>query len=163
VDTVLGFPGIRCRSRQRISDLVLRFPPRGPRESSSPASSVLSEHYDACRSIPHWLGCPRTWWYHPPTPSSSRPAARRVSTTPPGGFGCRVPPVRLPRMETTGSPTFPGNPDVPLPCSSTPAATVSTRPIQCHGVAPAHHTTRAPAIPLSRLYHTASALAVYAS
>ena len=48
---------------------------------------------------------------------SPRAQARRPRAW---GFGRPVP-FRLLRMETTGSPTFPRNPLVPLPCSPTPA------------------------------------------
>ena len=49
-----------------------------------------------------------------------------------------------------------------LPCSSTPVGPTH-QAIQCVGAAPAMSTTKAPAFVLSRLNHTASALAVYAS
>ena len=66
---------------------------------------------------------------------------------------------------TIGSLKFPGNPSMPLPCSQTPVG--SSRPCLFCGVQDAAHaclTTKAPTlIILSRLYHTASASAPYAS
>lgn len=55
-----------------------------------------------------------------------------------------------------------GTPSVLLPCSSTPAGPTH-QAIRCAGTAPDLSTTKAPAFVLSRLNHTASALAVYAS
>ena len=55
-----------------------------------------------------------------------------------------------------------GTPIVLLPCSSTPVGPTH-QAMQCVGAAPDLSTTRAPAFVLSRLNHTASALAVYAS
>ena len=55
-----------------------------------------------------------------------------------------------------------GTPIVLLPCSPTPVGPTH-QAVQCVGAAPAVSTTRAPAFVLSRLNHTASALAVYAS
>ena len=55
-----------------------------------------------------------------------------------------------------------GTPLVLLPCSPTPAGPVH-QALRCTGAAPALSTTKAPALRLSRLNHTASALAVYAS
>ncbi len=55
-----------------------------------------------------------------------------------------------------------GTPIVLLPCSSTPVGPTH-QAIQCVGAAPDLSTTKAPAFVLSRLHHTASALAVYAS
>ena len=55
-----------------------------------------------------------------------------------------------------------GTPIVLLPCSPTPAGPTH-QAMRCAGAAPAVSTTKAPAFVLSRLNHTASALAVYAS
>jgi hypothetical protein len=55
-----------------------------------------------------------------------------------------------------------GTPIVLLPCSSTPVGPTH-QAMRCVGAAPAVSTTKAPAFVLSRLNHTASALAVYAS
>ncbi len=67
-------------------------------------------------------------------------------------------------VETTGPPTFPGSPLVPMPCSTTPAGptrqAISTRR-RGPRVAPRRGLPRA--ICLTGLDHTASALAVYAS
>ncbi len=68
------------------------------------------------------------------------------------------------RAETTGPPTFLGNPGVLLPCSTTPAG---PSPLaytnQGDDAALVQTTTKAPPLRLSRLNHTASALAAYAS
>ena len=88
-----------------------------------------------------------------------------------GGSSVRQPPRRfnasiLQRpMETTGSPTFLGNPGVLLPCSTTPAgpSPLAKTTSQGDDAAPVQSTTKAPALRLSRLNHTASALAAYAS
>ena len=55
-----------------------------------------------------------------------------------------------------------GTPTVLLPCSPTPVGPTH-QAMQCVGAAPAMSTAKAPAKQLSRLNHTASALAVYAS
>jgi hypothetical protein len=55
-----------------------------------------------------------------------------------------------------------GTPIVLLPCSSTPVGPTH-QAMQCVGAAPDLSNTKAPAFVLSRLNHTASALAVYAS
>ena len=55
-----------------------------------------------------------------------------------------------------------GTPIVLLPCSPTPVGPTH-QAMRCVGAAPAVSTTKAPAFVLSRLNHTASALAVYAS
>lgn len=55
-----------------------------------------------------------------------------------------------------------GTPIVLLPCSPTPVGPTH-QAIRGAGTAPAVSTTKAPAFVLSRLNHTASALAVYAS
>jgi hypothetical protein len=78
------------------------------------------------------------------------------------GVGHPVSPAGSLSVETTGSPTFLGNPIVLLPCSPTPAGPTH-QAMQCAGAAPAVSTTKAPTFVLSRLNHTASALAVYAS
>ena len=55
-----------------------------------------------------------------------------------------------------------GTPIVLLPCSPTPVGPTH-QAMPCVGAAPAMSTAKAPAKQLSRLNHTASALAVYAS
>ena len=71
-------------------------------------------------------------------------------------------PVSL--MEHYGPPRFLGSPLVPLPRSQTPAAPALLCLFPQSGVAPATQTTKAAAFNrFSRLHHTASALAVYAS
>jgi len=75
-----------------------------------------------------------------------------------------VTPKPDPLVEQYGSPRFLGSPLVPLPCSRTPAAPA----LLCHSrtqvLPPLRKTTKAAAFNrFSRLHHTASALAVYAS
>ncbi len=65
-------------------------------------------------------------------------------------------------METAGSPTFLGNPLCSCPALR-PRQDRRIRPTRCVDAAPAMSTAKAPAWQLSRLNHTASALAVYAS
>lgn len=66
-------------------------------------------------------------------------------------------------MEHFGPPRFLGSPLVPLPCSNRPRSRLTAMPSRQLGVAPAGQTTKAATITISRLIHTASALAVYAS
>lgn len=66
--------------------------------------------------------------------------------------------------ETTGPPKFLGNPCVPMPCSSTPAGSVAPGPSDAPTWPPLMRRTKAPTtMTLSRLHHTALALAVSAS
>ena len=96
--------------------------------------------------------------------------ALNVSPTPrlsaaAGGFpgvGHPVPPAGKKSVETAGSPTFLGNPLCSCPALR-PRQDRRIRPSRCVGAAPAMSTAKAPAWQLSRLNHTASALAVYAS
>ena len=78
------------------------------------------------------------------------------------GVGHPVAPAGISSMETTGSPTFLGNPMCLCPALR-PRRDRRVRPLRHADAAPALTTTKAPTIPLSRLNHTASALAVYAS
>ncbi len=67
------------------------------------------------------------------------------------------------QVEPVSSPRFLGNPYIHLPCSWTPAVP-TCQALRRVGAAPAIATTKASAsILLSRLDHTASVLAVYAS
>ena len=65
--------------------------------------------------------------------------------------------------ETTGLPTFLRNPPMHLPCSPTPVGPTSPDLSGDADAALATSTAKAPARKLSRLNHTAFALAVYAS
>jgi hypothetical protein len=114
--------------------------------------------------------------------------AKTPSTLPSGfvsfAFGTR----RLPASGGFGSPMFPDVPLVHLPCSQTSAEPPRQASLVLDGgfpfstlsvvervhisfltcvhrfdAVPAIPTTRTPAMPISRLYHTAFALAVYAS
>ena len=112
-----------------------RFPPQGLRRSGFPCFHGTIRRCDFLPPIP-----PRfvafAWRYHP---------ARG-------------------RMETTGPLTFPGNPNCAFALLYDPGGTERTPGHSgASDMAPAQSTTRAPALPISRLHHTASALAVYAS
>jgi hypothetical protein len=65
-------------------------------------------------------------------------------------------------VETTGSPAFPGNPMCSCPVLR-PRRDRCIWPSRGAGAAPAASTAKAPTTRLSRLHHTASTLAVYAS
>jgi hypothetical protein len=145
------------------SGLVTRRPASLPRVldgASSPASAVLSGRYDFLPSIP-----PRfvsfAWRYHP----SARVSPARGRALPRAGLLELVTRYLRPgkrqwkRQDLLRSW---GTPMVLLPCSSTPVGPTH-QAMQCVGAAPAVSTTKAPAFVLSRLNHTASALAVYAS
>ena len=66
-------------------------------------------------------------------------------------------------VETTGSPTFLGSPNVPLPCSPTPAGPTASGHCDAVVLSSREPKRRPQRLELSRLDHTASALAVYAS
>jgi len=143
--------------------LITRRPaslPRVPGGASSPASTVLSGRYDFLPLLP-----PRfvafAWRYHPSarvSPARGRALPRAVFRSwSPGISGrdfCRW--KRQDLLRSWGTPI------VLLPCSPTPVGPTH-QAMQCVGAAPAVSTTKAPAFVLSRLNHTASALAVYAS
>jgi len=165
---------IRCCRVDTISesDVSVMFPSNGlitrrpaslPRVlggASSPASSVLSGRYDFLPPIsPRFVAF--AWRYH----SSARVSPARGRALPraallelvtryllPGGGQWR----RQDLLRSWGTPI------VLLPCSPTPAGPTH-QAMQCVGAAPDLSTTKAPACVLSRLNHTASALAVYAS
>ncbi len=78
-------------------------------------------------------------------------------------FGCGHPPDRALSVESTGSPKFLGSPHGSFAVLSDPGRPASPRPLRDGCAALASDTTKAPALCVSRLYHTASELAVYAS
>ena len=134
--------------------------PRVQVGASSPASSVLSGRYDFLPLLP-----PRfvafAWRYHPsarvspgPRPSAAVGGLRELVTRYLQPGSCRW--KRQDLLRSWGTPI------VLLPCSPTPVGPTH-QAIQCVGAAPAVSTAKAPAFVLSRLNHTASALAVYAS
>ena len=136
------------------------FPPQGlSRVRDSPASTVLWRRYDFLSSIPpHFVAF--AWRYHGGVLICSiRRGTPRVDGQ---GFqsGCPCP---LHCVEKTGSPTFLENPNCALALLYDPGRTDDTRPLRRIGMAPALSTAKAPTNGLSRLNHTASALAVYAS
>jgi hypothetical protein len=66
-------------------------------------------------------------------------------------------------MEQFGLPRFLGSPLAPLPCSRDPGRVAFATVTWLSDVAPADQTTKAATISISRLIHTASVPAVYAS
>ena len=143
--------------------LITRRPASLPRVqvgASSPASTVLSGRYDFLPPVPpHFVSF--AWRYHP----SARVSPARGRALPWAGLLELVTRYLRPgigqwrRQDLLRSW---GTPIVLLPCSSTPVGPTH-QAMQCIGVAPAVSTAKAPAFVLSRLNHTASALAVYAS
>ena len=113
-----------------------------PGRPSRLASSSFARRYHAaaCGSLPR-------------TTNGKRPRTRRLVWLALGRFVV---------VETSGSPTFLGNPLCLCPALR-PRQDRRTWPIRYADAAPAMSTTKAPALQLSRLNHTASALAVYAS
>jgi len=147
--------------------------PPGPRGSRSPASTVLSGRYDSRPPFP-----PRfvafAWRYRSDACLFASADGKRQASAD-LGLGHPVAPAAgeiapTPRLipespvETTGPPTFLGNPIVLLPCSSTPAGPLTSGHCDAATRPPLTPRRRLPrAKILSRLNHMASALAVYAS
>ena len=108
---------------------------------------------------PHFVSF--AWRYHPCVPCSSPTALdagpwiilELVSGSPSG----------LLRVETAGSPKFPGNPRDHSPCSPTPAGPGTLGHACVAGTAPASDQDEDSHEELSGLNHTAFDLAVYAS
>jgi len=97
-----------------------------------------------------------------PSRDSLRPA-RDGSTDRPGVIWVRPPQRPRSSVESTGSPKFLGSPHDSFAVLSDPGRPASPRPLRDDCVAPASDTTEAPALCVSRLYHTAFEFAVYAS
>jgi hypothetical protein len=131
--------------------------PAGP---SSPASRVLRRRSDFLPPVP-----PRfvafAWRYHPSARCFARRAAERCRGRC-SGVGHPVSPAGNSQWKRQDLLRSWETPIVLLPCSPTPVGPTH-QAMQCVGAAPAVSTTKAPAFVLSRLNHTASALAVYAS
>ena len=81
------------------------------------------------------------WWYHGNTRGFAPDAAECCGDGP--GVGHPVTPAGSASMETTGSPTFLGNPLVPLPCSPTPAGPTCQAHLRHVDTAPAATTSKA--------------------
>ena len=150
-------PGV---SVQRRCYSTPRFPPPGPRGASSPASTVRSGRYDFLPPVsPHFVSF--AWRYHP----IARVSPARGRALPWAGLLELITRYLRPglgRWKRQDLLRSWGTPIVLLPCSSTPVGPTH-QAMQCVGAAPDLSTTKAPAFVLSRLNHTASALAVYAS
>jgi hypothetical protein len=131
-----------------------------PGIKDSPASTVLSGRYDSLPPVPpHFVSF--AWRYH--GCACVRFSQRSRRRTAGQGLLCPTTPKSLNNMETTGSPTFPGNPNCAYALFFDPGRTTCIRPLRCSSTAPAQTTTRAPTLRLSRLNSKAWALAVYAS
>jgi hypothetical protein len=97
----------------------------------------------------------------------------RISCKPPeGGLLCRpgfyglapmVSRASFYTMEQRGAPRFLGSPSHAFALLKRPRPRRSAMPLRQSGVAPADQTAKAATISISRLIHTASAFAVYAS
>ena len=98
----------------------------------------------------------------PPVCTFFAPANAAHGAREPGGFGCRVPPSGMTSGNNRAS-HVPGGPPCASALLSDPGRIDPVRPPRRADVAPANSTTKAPTSILSRLHHTASALAVYAS
>jgi hypothetical protein len=83
------------------------LPSAGSSRSSSPTSTVLSTRYDFLPPVsPHFVAF--AWRYQGNTRDFAPIAAECHGDGP--GVGCPVSPTGISSMETTGSPTFLGNP-----------------------------------------------------
>ena len=142
-----------------VLSLDAALPSTGSFRSSSPASPVLSGATTSCRPSRR-TPFSFAWRYHGNTRSFAPGAAECCDVGP--GVDYPVSPAGISSMETTGSPTFLGNPMCLCPALR-PRQDRRVRPLRHADAAPALTTTKAPALQLSRLNHTASALAVYAS
>lgn len=137
-----------------------RFPPRGPAGNRSPASAVLSRHYDFLPPLPpHFVAF--AWRYHGAriVRSSRIPrAAGRPGVVDP------VSPAGNLAWRRQDLPSSWGTPLVRLPMFFDPGRTARSRPLQSSSVAPATETAEAPTMrTISRLNSMAFGLAIYAS
>ena len=160
VDTVSGLQCIRRISFRRLHDQAPRIPPRGPGGSRSPASAVLSGRYDFPPPFP-----PRfvsfAWRYHP-CALCSLPAGTGAAPEVLGFWSAGALPATQDGDDWISH--VPEEPACAFALLSDPGGTERIRPFRCVDTAPDMSTTKAPTnIVLSRLNHTASALAVYAS
>ena len=153
---------IRDVSFQRDHDQTSRFPPRGPSGFPFPRFDGTIKTLRLPVIHPAALRCLRL--AVPSLARSLRSLRHGVRRRGPGAFAQRSGyPIRI-QVETTGPPTFLGNPLVPVPCSTTPAGSTRqalTTRRRGPRIVPRRGLPRA--MYLSRLNHTASALAVYAS
>ena len=99
-----------------------RFPPQGPGGSGSPASPVLSGRYDSLPPIPPHFVFLRL--AVPPLHLCSLPRGPMPALGP-GGFGYGASRTVRKEWRRQGLPRSRRTPIVPLPCSSTPAGSVT--------------------------------------
>jgi hypothetical protein len=154
--------GVRCLqhvSLRQCCYLVRPFPRPGPRGREFPGFDGTMEHYDFLPPVsPHsvafarrYLGAARGFAL----------AARRTGRSASLRLVTRYP--RPGKIRGDGRISYvPGQPSCLCPVLR-PRWTRRIRPFRCAGVAPAMTKTKASTLDLSRLNHTASALAVYAS
>ncbi len=119
-------PPVWCLPTVELLDTPLPSP-GVPDGAGSPVSTVLSGRYDFLPLFP-----PRFVALTPAVPSERSPFARSTAERCRGrssGVGHPVSPAGLLSMETTGSPTFLGNPHCALALLSDPGRTGSIRPI----------------------------------
>ncbi len=135
-----GFPRVRVPRLQRYYQGATT--PRGPSRRASLSFA---------------------WRYHPCT-HRSLPPAWRAAPMGRGSFAiCAGCPCRIDGWRPRGLPRSCRTPIAPLPCSSTPAGSWTSGRYDATTRPPLKARRRLPRIPLSRLNHTASVLAVYAS
>ncbi len=100
----------------------------------------------------------------PPVHARFAPVGVACNTDRPGGFAVRAgSPCRFNGWRPRGLPRSCRTPIAPLPCSSTPAGSWTSGRYDATTRPPLKPRRRLPRIPLSRLNHTASVRAVYAS
>ena len=161
VDTLPEFRCIRRISQQRFHDPTPRFPPRGPRESSSPASRYYQGTTTSCRPFsPRFVSF--AWRYHG-APELRSFRRRRAATTDlesdfrplltPAGFGGND---RISQV--------PGKPPFAYARSPTPVGRPRPHRNGTRRMVPAEGTTKTPP---SKIFRSSIAwplgLAVYAS
>jgi len=134
------------------------LPSAGSSRSSSPTSTVLSTRYDFLPPIPpHFVAF--AWRYHGNTRNFAPHAAECCDVGP--GVGHPVTPTGISSTETTGSPTFLGNPMRLCPALR-PRQDRRVRPLRHAHAAPALTTTKAPALhfrgSITQLQHWLSTL-----
>jgi hypothetical protein len=109
------------------------LPSPGSSGASSPASTVLSRHYDFLPPVPpHFVAF--VWRYLPRSLVLFAP--RQTSALPRPGVGNPVTPAGMSRRRRQDLPSSWGTSIVRLPCSVDAGRTAVTRPLQCSSVAP---------------------------
>ena len=148
-----------------IHDSDVSLPsPGSAQEVRSPGSLVLSRRCDSplsvsLRFVAFAIAIPRQ-----PTVSISLPTPPCAFLAPDLELGYPATPTRVPARGNNRASQVPVEPPVFVcPCSRDPGRIDVSNHLRNADAAPAHSTTRAPTIVLSRLIGRASELAVYAS